>query len=176
MLSPLLLTVAIAIKLDSRGPVLFRQRRHGYNNETIEVFKFRSMMQSDDCGNFVQAARNDSRVTRIGAYLRRTNIDELPQLINVLRGEMSIVGPRPHATAHNSMFEDKIFVFSRRHVVKPGITGWAQVNGYRGPTDTLEKMKRCVEYDLYYIDNWSFWLDVRIVIMTLFRMAYANAY
>jgi Undecaprenyl-phosphate glucose phosphotransferase len=176
-LSPLLTLVAIAIKLDSRGPVLFRQMRHGYNNETIRVFKFRSMTQLEDGDSFVQAARIDARVTRIGAILRRSNIDELPQLINVLCGEMSIVGPRPHATSHNKMFEDKISVFSRRHVVKPGITGWAQVNGYRGATDTLEKMQRRVEHDLYYIDNWSFWFDLRIMIMTLFsKTAYTNAY
>jgi Undecaprenyl-phosphate glucose phosphotransferase len=178
MLSPLLITVALAIKLDSRGPVLFRQRRHGYNNETIEVFKFRSMkVQREEGEKFVQAVRNDSRITRIGAFLRRTNIDELPQLLNVLRGEMSIVGPRPHATAHNRMFEDKINVFSRRHVVKPGITGWAQVNGCRGITDTLEKMQQRVEHDLYYIDNWSFWFDLRIIVMTVFsKTAYENAY
>jgi exopolysaccharide biosynthesis polyprenyl glycosylphosphotransferase len=176
ILSPLLTIVAIAVKLDSAGPVLFRQTRHGYNNETIGVFKFRSMTQADD-GEFVQAVRNDSRITPVGAILRRTNIDELPQLINVLRGEMSIVGPRPHATAHNKMFEGKISVFSRRHVVKPGITGWAQVNGYRGATETLEKMQRRVEHDLYYIDNWSFWLDLRIMAMTLFsKTAYTNAY
>jgi Undecaprenyl-phosphate glucose phosphotransferase len=177
VLSPLLTLVAIVIKLDSRGPVLFHQTRHGYNNETIRVFKFRSMITLEDGDNFVQAAQNDSRVTRFGAILRRTNIDELPQLINVLRGEMSIVGPRPHATAHNKMFESKISVFSRRHVVKPGITGWAQVNGYRGATDTLEKMQRRVEHDLYYIDNWSFWLDLRIMVMTVFsKTAYTNAY
>jgi Undecaprenyl-phosphate glucose phosphotransferase len=177
VLSPLLALVAIAIKLDSRGPVLFRQTRHGYNNETIRVFKFRSMTKLEDGDSFVQAARNDSRITRFGAILRSTNIDELPQLINVLRGDMSIVGPRPHATAHNKMFEGKISVFSRRHVVKPGITGWAQVNGYRGATDTLEKMQRRVEHDLYYIDNWSFWLDLRIMIMTVFsKTAYTNAY
>jgi Undecaprenyl-phosphate glucose phosphotransferase len=177
ILLPLLTIVAIAVKLDSRGPVLFRQTRHGYNNETIRVFKFRSMTQLEDGDDFVQAVRNDSRVTRVGAILRRTNIDELPQLINVLRGEMSIVGPRPHATAHNKMFEGRISVFSRRHVVKPGITGWAQVNGHRGATETLEKMQRRVEHDLYYIDNWSFWLDLRIMIMTVFsKTAYTNAY
>lgn len=177
ILSPLLTIVAFAIKLDSRGPVLFCQTRHGYNNETIKVFKFRSMTKLEDGDDFVQAARNDSRVTRVGSILRRTSIDELPQLFNVLRGEMSIVGPRPHATAHNKVFEDKISVFSRRHVVKPGITGWAQVNGYRGPTDTLDKMQRRVEHDLYYIDNWSFFFDLRIIIMTLFSKAtYENAY
>jgi len=177
VLSPLLTLVAFGIKLDSLGPILFRQTRHGYNNETIRVFKFRSMTKLENGDNFVQAARNDSRITRFGAILRRTNIDELPQLINVLRGEMSIVGPRPHATAHNKMYEGKISVFSRRHVVKPGITGWAQVNGYRGATDTLEKMQRRVEHDLYYIDNWSFWLDLRIMVMTVFsKTAYANAH
>jgi Undecaprenyl-phosphate glucose phosphotransferase len=177
ILAPLLAIVAIAVKLDSPGPVLFRQTRHGYNNETIKVFKFRSMTRLEDGNDFVQAVRNDSRVTRVGAILRRTNIDELPQLINVLRGEMSIVGPRPHATAHNKMFEGKISVFSRRHVVKPGITGWAQVNGCRGATATIEQMQRRVEHDLYYIDNWSFWLDLRIMVMTLFsKSAYTNAY
>jgi Undecaprenyl-phosphate glucose phosphotransferase len=177
ILAPLLSLVAIAIKLDSPGPVLFRQTRHGYNNETIKVFKFRSMTRLEDGDAFVPAMRNDSRVTRVGAILRRTNIDELPQLINVLRGEMSLVGPRPHATAHNRMFEGKISVFSRRHVVKPGITGWAQVNGYRGFTETLEQMQQRVEHDLYYIDNWSFWLDLRIMVMTVFsKTAYTNAY
>ena len=135
------------------------------------------MVQSGDGGKFVHAVRNDSRITRVGALLRRTNIDELPQLINVLRGEMSIVGPRPHATAHNEMFEDKISVFSRRHVVKPGITGWAQVNGCRGAAETVDRMRQRLDYDLYYIDNWSFWFDLRIIVMTLFsKTAYENAY
>jgi Undecaprenyl-phosphate glucose phosphotransferase len=177
VLSPLMLLVSIAIKLDTRGPVLFRQTRHGYNNETIQVFKFRSMTVCETGGKFVQATRGDRRITRIGRILRRTNIDELPQLINVLQGEMSIVGPRPHATMHNEMFERQISVFSRRHIVKPGITGWAQVNGYRGETDTLEKMERRVEYDLYYIDNWSLLFDLRIIVMTMFsRKSYVNAY
>jgi Undecaprenyl-phosphate glucose phosphotransferase len=175
-LAPLMLMVAIAIKLDSRGPILFRQMRHGYNNETIQVFKFRTMTTSAAEAEFVQATRSDRRITRIGRFLRRTNIDELPQLINVLHGDMSIVGPRPHATAHNEMFESRISLFSRRHAVRPGITGWAQVNGYRGETDTLEKMERRVEYDLYYIDNWSLLFDLRIIVMTLFsRSAYDNA-
>jgi len=177
VLSPLMLLVAIAIKVGSRGPILFRQMRHGYNNETIQVFKFRTMTVCEPGEKFVQATRGDHRVTRIGRILRRTNIDELPQLINVLLGEMSIVGPRPHATAHNEMFEKRISVFSRRHIVKPGITGWAQVNGYRGETDTLEKMQRRVEYDLYYIDNWSLLFDLRIIVMTLLsRSSYVNAY
>jgi Undecaprenyl-phosphate glucose phosphotransferase len=176
VLSPLLALVAAAVKLDSPGePVLFRQKRHGYNNETIVVFKFRSMRNTGEAA-FVQAEKDDPRFTRIGRVLRRTNLDELPQLLNVLRGEMSIVGPRPHATEHNEMFADKIAVYSRRHVVKPGMTGWAQVNGYRGPTD-FEKMQRRVELDLWYIDNWSFWLDIRIVMLTLFsKAAFANAF
>jgi Undecaprenyl-phosphate glucose phosphotransferase len=176
-LSPLLLCVAAAIKIDSPGKALYRQRRQGYNNQVIRVFKFRSMTTEDDDSTFVPATRNDGRITTTGRFLRRTNIDELPQLINVLLGEMSIVGPRPHATVHNKMFENRILPFARRHNVKPGITGWAQVNGYRGAADTIDKMRRRVEYDLYYIDNWSFLLDLKIVMMTLFsRRAYTNAY
>jgi Undecaprenyl-phosphate glucose phosphotransferase len=177
LFSPLFAMVAVAIKLESRGPVLFWQKRHGYNNTTIEVAKFRSMLVADDGGCFIQAKPNDERVTHVGRVLRRTNIDELPQLFNVLRGDMSIVGPRPHATTHNEMFEGKILPFSRRHNIKPGITGWAQVNGHRGETDTLEKMQRRVEHDLYYIDNWSFLLDMKIILLTLFsKRAYINAY
>jgi Undecaprenyl-phosphate glucose phosphotransferase len=177
LLSLLLIIVSLAIKLDSRGPVLFRQTRHGYNNEPIRVLKFRSMMVMEDGGNFTPVTRHDPRVTRLGRFLRRTNIDELPQLFNVLVGDMSIVGPRPHATAQNESFAKLISSFSRRHNVKPGITGWAQVNGYRGDTDTLEKMQRRVEHDLYYIDHWSFLFDLRIIILTAFsREAYLNAY
>jgi Undecaprenyl-phosphate glucose phosphotransferase len=177
LLSPLFLVISVAIKLDSPGPVFFRQTRHGYNNRTIRVLKFRSMRTLEDGCDFRQVVRDDPRVTRVGCKLRRTNIDELPQLLNVLLGEMSMVGPRPHATAHNKVFEEKIFPFSRRHNVKPGITGWAQVNGCRGETDTLEKMRRRVEHDLYYIDNWSFWFDLKIILMTLFsKSAYINAY
>jgi lipopolysaccharide/colanic/teichoic acid biosynthesis glycosyltransferase len=175
--SPLFLAVSLAIKHDSRGPVFFRQARHGYNNETIDVLKFRTMTTMEPGDKFTQAVRNDARVTTVGRVLRQTNIDELPQLINVLRGEMSIVGPRPHATAHNEMFVDKITPFSRRHNDKPGITGWAQVNGYRGETDTLEKMQRRVECDLFYIDNWSFLLDLKIIMLTFFsKKVYLNAY
>jgi len=176
-LAPLFAMVAIAIKLESRGPVLFRQKRHGYNNTTIKVAKFRSMAMLEDGDRFRQATRQDVRVTSVGRWLRRTNIDELPQLLNVLMGDMSIVGPRPHATAHNAMFEGRILPFSRRHNIKPGITGWAQVNGHRGETDTLEKMQRRVEHDLYYIDNWSLLLDIKIILLTLFsKRAYINAY
>ena len=175
---PLLAIVAVLIKLDSRGPILFGQIRHGFNNEPIRVLKFRTMTTFDDERHgFRQATRNDSRVTRVGRILRRANIDELPQLINVIRGEMSIVGPRPHAVAHNEMYADQIQRMSRRHNVKPGITGWAQVNGLRGETDTVEKMRKRVEYDLYYIDNWSIIFDFKIILMTIFcKSAYANAY
>jgi Undecaprenyl-phosphate glucose phosphotransferase len=177
LLSPFFVIVSLAIKLDSRGPVLFRQTRHGYNNEPIRVLKFRSMTVMEDGDNFRPAIRHDPRVTRLGRILRRTNIDELPQLFNVLVGDMSIVGPRPHATAQNELFAEVISSFSRRHNVKPGITGWAQANGYRGNTDTLEKMRRRVENDLYYIDNWSLFLDLKILVMTLFsRKVYWNAY
>src|SRR3984893_7774326 len=177
LLSPFFVIVSLAIKLDSRGRVLFRQTRHGYKNEPIRVLKFRSMTVMEDGDNFRPAIRHDPRVTRLGRILRRTNIDELPQLFNVLVGDMSIVGPRPHATAQNELFAEVISSFSRRHNVKPGITGWAQANGYRGNTDTLEKMRRRVENDLYYIDNWSLFLDLKILVMTLFsRKVYWNAY
>jgi Undecaprenyl-phosphate glucose phosphotransferase len=177
LFTPLLLCVAVAIKLDSPGPVLFRQTRHGYNKQAIKVLKFRTMTTFEDGRDFKQVRRNDDRVTAVGRTLRRTNIDELPQLINVLIGEMSIVGPRPHATAHNDMFEGRILPFARRHNVRPGITGWAQVNGARGETDTVEKMQERINYDLYYIDNWSLFFDVKIMVMTLFsKQSYVNAY
>ena len=176
-LSPLFAVISVAIKLDSAGPVLFRSTRHGFNNAEIRAFKFRSMTTTENGGQFTQASADDPRTTRIGRILRRTNIDELPQLINVLRGEMSLVGPRPHATAHNALFSTVIAPFSRRHSVKPGITGWAQVNGYRGATDAIEKMQQRIEHDIFYIDNWSFFLDIKIIVMTLFsKKAYLNAY
>jgi Undecaprenyl-phosphate glucose phosphotransferase len=179
VLLPLLCIVALAIKLDTSGPVFFRQNRHGYNNEIIPVIKFRTMTVLEDgetAATFAQAKANDIRVTRLGRILRRTNIDELPQLLNVLRGEMSIVGPRPHPIALNTKFQERIAPFSRRHNVKPGLTGWAQVNGFRGETDTLAKMERRIEYDLYYIDNWSFMFDLKIIAMTVFsKSAYLNA-
>lgn len=175
---PLFLIVAVLIKLDTPGPVFFRQTRHGFNNDPIDVLKFRSMTTFDDSHDeFRQAVRNDPRVTRVGRVIRRTNIDELPQLINVLRGEMSIVGPRPHAVAHNDKFADQIRRMFRRHNVKPGITGWAQVNGLRGETDTIEKMQERIEHDLYYVDNWSFFFDLKILILTVIsKHAYTNAY
>lgn len=177
ILSPLFVILPFAIKLDSPGPALFRQTRHGYNNEPIQILKFRSMTVMEDGDNFRQATRNDPRVTRLGRFMRQTNIDELPQLFNVLLGNMSLVGPRPHATSQNETFAQLISSFSRRHNVKPGMTGWAQVNGYRGDTDTLEKMQRRVEHDLFYIDNWSLLLDLKIIVMTVFsKKAYWNAY
>ena len=176
LFAPLFAIVAVAIKLESHGPIFYRQKRHGYNNSTINVIKFRTMVVAQDA-DFVPTRREDARVTHVGRMLRRTNIDELPQLLNVLFGDMSIVGPRPHATAHNQMFEGKILPLYRRHNIKPGITGWAQVNGHRGTTDTLEKMERRVEHDLYYIDNWSFLLDLKIILLTVFsKKAYMNAY
>ena len=177
VLSPLFLVISIAIKIDFRGSALFRQTRHGFNNDEIRVFKFRSMTTMEDGVQVTPAVENDPRVTRIGRIIRRTNIDELPQIINVLRGEMSLVGPRPHAAAHNALFNELIPPFSRRHNVKPGITGWSQVNGHRGSINTLEKLQRRIEYDLYYIDNWSFLFDLKILMMTLFsKTAYLNAH
>jgi Undecaprenyl-phosphate glucose phosphotransferase len=174
--APLFLFLSTAIKLESRGPIFFRQPRHGYNNEIIHVLKFRTMTTIEDGLHFTQAKRNDPRVTPLGRLLRANNLDELPQLFNVLIGEMSLVGPRPHPIALNQSFEREIWPLSRRHKVKPGITGWAQVNGYRGETDTLEKMQRRFEHDLYYIENWSFLFDLKIILMTLFsRKAYTNA-
>jgi Undecaprenyl-phosphate glucose phosphotransferase len=168
LLSPVMLLVAILIKLDSRGPVLFRQARQGFNNNVITVLKFRSMTHTTSApsGQVVQATRDDRRITRVGRILRRTSIDELPQILNVLRGEMSLVGPRPHAVVHNMEYAELIDDYLGRHRMQPGITGWAQVNGWRGETDTLDKMQRRVEYDLFYIDNWSIALDLKIIVLT----------
>ena len=165
-LSPLLLATAVAIKLDSKGPVFFRQKRHGYNQKEINVWKFRTMTVMENGSDFKQATKNDARITRIGSFLRKSSIDELPQLFNVLAGEMSIVGPRPHPIALNEDFRARLMHYENRHKVKPGITGWAQVNGYRGPTDEPEKMRKRVEYDLDYIENWSLWFDIKIILAT----------
>ncbi len=168
LLSPLMLAVAIAIKLDSAGPVLFRQTRHGFNGRPFGIYKFRSMTVMEN-GAFVrQAQKRDSRVTRVGYWIRRLSIDELPQLFNVARGDMSIVGPRPHASAHDRYFASTIEKYAFRHHVKSGMTGWAQVCGARGETDTLEKMQRRVELDLWYINNWTIWLDFSIMVRTIF--------
>jgi Undecaprenyl-phosphate glucose phosphotransferase len=177
MLSPMFALISLAIKLESPGPAMFTQRRHGYNGAVFRIYKFRTMSVMEDGDHFQQVTKNDIRVTRLGHFLRRTNLDELPQLLNVLIGEMSIVGPRPHAISHNDEFDGRIRLFWRRHNVKPGITGWAQVNGCRGETDTIDKMQRRVEYDLEYIENYSFWLDLKIILATPFRRAvYAHAY
>ncbi|MDE2364554.1 MAG: exopolysaccharide biosynthesis polyprenyl glycosylphosphotransferase [Hyphomicrobiales bacterium] len=176
LLSPLFLLVAVAIRIDSKGPALFFQTRHGFNKAPFRIFKFRTMSAAEDGAAVRQATRDDPRITRIGRILRRFNIDELPQLLNVLRGDMSLVGPRPHAVVHDQAFEPEVVLYARRHNVKPGITGWAQVNGLRGETTTPEKIARRVQYDLDYIDNWSFVLDIWIIFLTLFsRKAYANA-
>jgi putative colanic acid biosynthesis UDP-glucose lipid carrier transferase len=167
VLSPLLLLVAAAVKLSSRGPVFFRQRRYGLDGEEILVYKFRSMRVCEDGAVVPQATRRDPRVTAIGAFLRKTSIDELPQLINVLQGKMSLVGPRPHAVAHNEQYRKLIDGYMIRHKVRPGMTGLAQVNGLRGETETLEKMVERVRFDLEYLRNWSPWLDVMILFRTL---------
>ncbi|MCG8359961.1 MAG: undecaprenyl-phosphate glucose phosphotransferase [Kiloniellales bacterium] len=178
---PLMALIALAIKLDSSGPVLFRQQRYGFNNNLIEVWKFRTMYtHMADHGGHVQASRGDQRVTKVGAFLRRSSLDELPQLFNVLRGDMSLVGPRPHALdtrAQGRLFEEVVDRYAARHKVKPGITGWAQVNGYRGAADTVEKISRRVEYDLFYIDHWSIWFDLEILLRTVISVLKAdNAY
>jgi len=177
-ISPLLLLIALAIKLDSKGPVIFKQRRHGYNNEVFEVYKFRSMTVADSSSTqVVQATRNDVRVTKVGRFLRRSSLDELPQLFNVLFGHMSIVGPRPHAVQHNIEYGAIISEYFARHNVKPGITGWAQVSGLRGETDTVEKMHRRVEYDLHYIEHWSLGFDLKIILLTAIAVWFdPNAY
>jgi polysaccharide biosynthesis protein PslA len=167
LLSPLFAAVALLIKLDSRGPVFFMQRRRGYNTEEFRIWKFRTMTTLDDGDVIAQAVEGDRRITAIGGFLRRTSLDELPQLINVLKGEMSLVGPRPHAVAHDRFFEGRIELYPRRLNVKPGITGWAQVNGFRGETNTDEAMRQRVDHDLYYIDNCSLAFDLYILLMTL---------
>jgi len=171
LISPVLATIALLIKIDSPGPVLFRQQRYGFNNHLIEVLKFRTMRHDmrDETAE-VLTRRNDPRITRIGAILRKYSLDELPQFFNVLRGEMSIVGPRPHAIsakAAGTLYDDAVRDYAARHRVKPGITGWAQVNGWRGETETLDQIRQRVAHDLVYIENWSLGLDLKIILMTL---------
>lgn len=173
---PIFLLVAAAIKLDTPGPVFFRQRRHGFNHNIFMVWKFRTMTVVEDGVAIVQARKGDQRITRVGRWLRRTSLDELPQLLNVLAGEMSLVGPRPHAVAHNEHYSLLLGTYASRHKVKPGITGWAQVNGYRGETDTSEKMAKRVEYDLYYIEHWSLLFDIKILLLTPFSLFGKNAF
>ncbi len=167
LLSPLLLGLALAIKATSPGPVLFRQLRLGLDGRPFHVYKFRSMrVHHESDGQVTQATREDSRVTPLGRFMRRTSLDELPQFLNVLRGDMSVVGPRPHALVHNDIYRKRLSQYMLRHSVKPGITGWAQIHGFRGETDTEDKMARRLEHDLHYIRHWSFWLDLKIVCWT----------
>jgi putative colanic acid biosynthesis UDP-glucose lipid carrier transferase len=175
MLSPVLLAIALAVKLTSHGPVLFKQDRHGWNGKVIQVWKFRSMRVHDD-HEVKQASRNDSRITAVGRFIRRTSLDELPQLFNVLQGHMALVGPRPHAVAHNNFYSGKILAYMARHRIKPGITGLAQISGCRGETDTIDKMQKRVEIDLQYINNWSLWLDLKILVKTPFTLLSKDIY
>jgi putative colanic acid biosynthesis UDP-glucose lipid carrier transferase len=164
-----LLLIGIAIKLTSKGPVLFKQDRYGLNGRKIKVWKFRSMTVMENTDVVTQASKGDARITKLGGFLRRTSLDELPQIINVLKGDMSVVGPRPHAVAHNETYRKLVSFYMLRHKVKPGITGWAQVNGWRGETDTMDKMEKRIEYDLEYIRDWSLWLDFKILVFTVLR-------
>jgi Undecaprenyl-phosphate glucose phosphotransferase len=178
VLAPILTVIALAVKLTSRGPVFFTQRRRGANGKIFHIYKFRSMrVHAEAAGVVQQATRGDPRVTRVGAFLRRTSLDELPQFFNVLRGEMSVVGPRPHAIEHDKLYQDIVDGYIHRYRIKPGITGWAQVNGFRGETDRIEKMQGRVAHDLYYLSNWSFGFDMRIVAVTIFNgLVHRNAY
>jgi Undecaprenyl-phosphate glucose phosphotransferase len=175
-LIPVMIGIAIAIRLDSPGPVLFRQKRFGFNNEVFEVYKFRSMVHLNGSTDSVvpQATKDDARITTVGRFIRRTSLDELPQLLNVIAGDMSLVGPRPHAVPHNNHYGKVVDCYFARHNVKPGITGWAQVSGHRGETDTVEKMNCRVQYDLEYIERWSLGFDLKIIILTAFRVWFQN--
>jgi putative colanic acid biosysnthesis UDP-glucose lipid carrier transferase len=177
-LAPLMLAIAAMVKLSSPGPVFFRQKRKGIDGNQFEIYKFRSMkLHKEETGKITQATRRDPRITAVGAFLRRTSLDELPQFINVLRGEMSVVGPRPHALEHDDIYKDLVKGYMHRYRIKPGITGWAQINGYRGETDRIEKMMGRVKLDLYYMQHWTFWLDIKIVVLTLWKgFAGSNAY
>ena len=167
---PIMVVIGLLIKLTSPGPVLFKQKRYGLDGKEINIYKFRSMHVHQESGNKVtQASKADSRITAIGRFIRRTSLDELPQFYNVMQGRMSLVGPRPHAISHNEEYKEMVDQYMLRHMVKPGITGWAQVNGFRGETDTLDKMKKRVKYDLYYIENWTLWFDLKIIFLTVFK-------
>jgi len=172
-----MLFIAAGVRLTSRGPALFKQRRYGLNGSVVEVWKFRSMTVADNGDKVVQAQKNDARITPFGAFLRRTSLDELPQFFNVLQGSMSVVGPRPHAVAHNEEYRSQIRGYMLRHKVKPGITGWAQINGWRGETETLDKMSMRIKFDLEYVQNWSLWMDIKIIFLTVFKgFVHKNAY
>ncbi len=169
LISPIMLAIALVVKFTSKGPVIFKQTRYGLNGEKIKVWKFRSMTVCEDGDKVTQASKNDSRFTPVGQFLRKTSLDELPQFINVIQGHMSIVGPRPHAVAHNEQYRSRIPGYMLRHLVKPGITGWAQINGWRGETNTIYKMEKRVEFDLEYMREWTLWLDIKIIFLTIFR-------
>lgn len=169
LISPVLIAVAVGVKLSSPGPVLFKQDRYGLGGRKIKVWKFRSMKVMENDAVVTQATKNDPRVTKFGAFIRRTSLDELPQFLNVLQGSMSIVGPRPHAVAHNEQYRKIVDNYMIRHKIKPGITGWAQINGYRGETETVDKMEKRVRYDIQYMQNWSLWLDIKIIFLTVFK-------
>ncbi|MGY3361195.1 putative colanic acid biosynthesis UDP-glucose lipid carrier transferase [Bradyrhizobium sp. GM0.4] len=176
ILAPLLLTVAVLIKLGSPGAAIFRQSRRGFNGKPFEIWKFRTMTVCEDGQTITQATKRDARVTKIGRFLRMTSIDELPQLWNVLRGDMSLVGPRPHALAHDNYYDELISKYVYRHHMKPGLTGWAQVNGFRGETPTIDLMEKRVEYDVWYVSNWSIWLDLKIMARTASTVLFQEAY
>jgi Undecaprenyl-phosphate glucose phosphotransferase len=176
LFSPLLLVVGLAIKLESSGPALFKQTRNGFNGRSFRIYKFRTMRVTEDGPVIRQATRDDPRVTHLGRILRRANVDELPQLINVILGDMSLIGPRPHAAAHNTEYEKQIAKYAYRYHVKPGITGWAQVHGYRGETRNVDSMAKRIEFDLWYINRWSFWLDMKILVKTLLLGIQSTAY
>lgn len=178
VLMPLIIAIALAVKRSSPGPVFFRQKRRGQGGREFRIYKFRTMRQHvEPAGQVTQAKKGDPRVTRVGSFLRRTSLDELPQFINVLKGEMSVVGPRPHATEHDEIYRGLVENYMQRYRIKPGITGWAQVNGFRGETDGLDKMAGRIEFDLYYIGNRTLWLDLKIVFLTVLRgFSGANAY
>ena len=175
-LSPLLVAIAVAVKISSPGPVLFKQKRNGLHGEPFHIYKFRSMKVHNESGFVTQAKKNDERVTRIGSFIRRSSIDELPQLINVLKGEMSLVGPRPHAIEHDEYYKGKIQEYEKRYYAKPGITGWAQINGMRGETESIDKMQARIDLDLWYAKKWSFWFDLKIIFLTPLKILSPNAY
>jgi putative colanic acid biosynthesis UDP-glucose lipid carrier transferase len=170
VLSPIFALVALAIKLDTPGSILFRQARTGFGGRPFTIYKFRTMTVAQDGAVVPQARRNDTRVTRVGRILRRTSVDELPQLFNVIKGDMSLVGPRPHALVHDNEYTRIIMNYSFRHHMKPGITGWAQVSGFRGETPTVDRMEQRLERDLWYINNWTIWLDIKLVLLTPVRI------
>ncbi|RKP48310.1 undecaprenyl-phosphate glucose phosphotransferase [Trinickia fusca] len=177
-LAPLMAMISVAVKLSSPGPVFFRQTRLGIDGNAFKIYKFRTMkVHAETTGKVTQATRHDTRVTRVGRFLRRTSLDELPQFINVLKGEMSVVGPRPHALEHDDLYKDLVKGYMSRYRIKPGITGWAQIHGFRGETDRIEKMSGRVKLDLYYIQNWTFWFDIKIVVLTMWKgFSGSNAY